>query len=149
WFPSGNWVLAKRHGSEVSAEFYDRSLPALRMQLILYPEGGGLADFEEASLATYLEAVADSHPDSEVEVLNSGEMRPPEGSIPFLGGYYRQIFYRVSPLREGEGAPAEFADALAFTDSGALVVLRVTGPAHAMEYIRQNFGGELGSFTER
>jgi len=147
WYPHGNWILAESHGPEVSVEFYDRSFPKLRMQLLLFRAGSWLENLDRASLQLFIASLREAHAESDVEILNPRSHEPEIGTPPFLNGTYRKVFYRVTSKAPVE--TTDYCDVLSLTDAGHLLVLRIFGPERPMAFVRRNIDTELSAFEER
>lgn len=144
WMPVGPWYKAQKQGSGASIVFGHRMAPELRMNLILYPKGTWLGDLGQQSVERYLSSLGAQFPEASVTVLNPGSITPPVGSIPFLGGPYRQIHFTVTPDAPG-GQAVSFYDYLTAKD-GALLVVRYEAPAEMLERMESRLVRELFFF---
>jgi len=130
WIPQAPWVQQRQKDSRASLSFYDTRIPDLKMQLILYPPKSWLGDLDATSIEAYVASLEQQFPKSEIELINPDSYIPPVGSVPFLGGPFRQVYFTVSPQEEG-AAPFTVYDYMTVKE-GNFFVIRYTAPANVL-----------------
>ena len=145
WLPSSDWIISENQSPVASAQFIYRTIPSLKLQLIVYPKNTWLSDMKDESIIEYIESLPIQFPDGTIELTNEGQHTPPIGSVPFLERTFRKVFYTVTK-ENTETPPLTIYDYWTVTEEGVLVIARYSGEHDRMEKMKSTFERELAQF---
>lgn len=147
WQASPSWKPTQSHGRGVSLEFQDRGAPELKLQFGLYQSNASIPDLTPESIANYLSQVEETFPQSEITILNKDSFVPVAGSAPFLSGYYRCIYFKVTDA-DPDTEDLFICDLLTILASKYLFVVREKGPEQPINYKYANIQSSVLKFME-
>ena len=147
WFAGKHWIQSKSTDEGISIEFEDKRMPELKLQLGLYSAASFICDLSEEALARYLTEVERNFPDSKIQILNEGSFSPAVGAPPFISGYYRCLFFKVTDSNS-QTEDQYICDLLTILPGGHFLVLREKGPQRAVTYTYSNLNSRLSEFVE-
>ncbi len=145
WFQLADWVISQNSKKAASAIFVYRTIPTLELQLIVYPKGSWLSDMKDESIRKYIESLPQQFPDSAIQLTNQNQYEPSVGSVPFLEGTFRKVFYTVTPKTPGT-SPFMVNDYWTVTRDGILAIARYSGESTIVTNMSSVFERELAQF---
>lgn len=145
-YPAGLWTLAAAAPPDASVRFIHRFQTQLVMDFSVFDRAELLEDYSEQKLKQYLFSLQTAYAGQGLKLEAATAAKAPAGSLPFMGGTYWKIDYKLVVDVSGElfQSATEF---VSVDENGRNFRLRFSGPAALLRQYEKTFAVELGRFA--
>jgi len=145
-YPAGLWTLAAEAPPDASVRFIHRFQTELVMDFAVFDSAELLEDYSELKLQEYVFSLQTAFAGQGLQLEAARAAKAPAGSLPFMGGTYWRIDYKLVVNGTGElfRLTSEF---VSVDEQGRNFRLRFSGPAALFRQYEKTFPVELGRFA--
>jgi len=142
------WIPDDEANYAASLSYKDRRLPNLKMQLSVHRPNSQITTLDDPTLERFRASLEKSllAGGNTWDFLNPEATRPPVGSRPFFGGYYRMLEYLVTPI-DKTLEPYRIIEYYRILESDIIIVLRYAGPSDVIERMKDSLPREMSRFS--
>lgn len=144
-FSEGNWVLSDSPGAGASLSFYHRFGPDVFMHFGVFSGSHLIKNYEENELRRYLASLIGHYAKDNYEIVEPVASKAPDGIIPFMGGRYWRIRYKLAD-RDTNSIVMHVLEYLSLDEQDRNFRLQFIGPPEDFLRLEAGFERERSKF---